>query len=35
MFRKIVWATDGSELAGGALVFARELARERGAELLS
>lgn len=34
MFRKIVWATDGSELASRSLPFARGLAREPGAELL-
>ncbi|HVV59530.1 MAG TPA: universal stress protein [Gaiellaceae bacterium] len=34
MFRKIVWATDGSELASRSLPFARDLAREPGAELL-
>lgn len=34
MFRKIVWATDGSELAARSLPFARDLARESGTELV-
>jgi nucleotide-binding universal stress UspA family protein len=35
MFRKIIWATDGSELASGALPFAADLAREHRAELVA
>jgi nucleotide-binding universal stress UspA family protein len=34
MFRKIVWATDGSEPAARSLPFARNLAREPGTELV-
>jgi nucleotide-binding universal stress UspA family protein len=35
MFRTIVWATDGSELADGALEYARELARHHGARIVA
>lgn len=34
MFRKIVWATDGSELASRALPFATELAEPGATELI-
>ena len=34
MFNTIVWATDGSENADGALALAQELAREHGASLV-
>lgn len=34
MFKRILWATDGSEGADEALVLARGLAEEGGAELL-
>ena len=33
MFKKIVWATDGSENADRALSIAKTLARENGASL--
>ncbi|HZO77037.1 MAG TPA: universal stress protein [Solirubrobacteraceae bacterium] len=35
MFKKVVWATDGSEPADEALEFARGLAAESGGELLA
>jgi nucleotide-binding universal stress UspA family protein len=35
MFRKILWATDGSELASRSLPFATDLVREHGAELVA
>ena len=35
MFRTIVWATDGSKLADGALVHARELARHHGSRIVA
>jgi nucleotide-binding universal stress UspA family protein len=35
MFTKIVWATDGSELADGALDFARELSRVHGSRIVA
>jgi nucleotide-binding universal stress UspA family protein len=34
MFKKVVWATDGSEAADEALPFARTLAAEGGGEML-
>lgn len=34
MFKKIVWATDGSDAADQALLVAREMATEGGAELV-
>ena len=34
MFRKVVWATDGSEAADGAMTVAKMLAMEGGGELL-
>jgi nucleotide-binding universal stress UspA family protein len=34
MFKKIVWATDGSESADGALELAKSLASRDGAELV-
>ena len=34
MFKKIVWATDGSENADRALSIAKTLARENGASLV-
>jgi nucleotide-binding universal stress UspA family protein len=35
MFKTIVWATDGSELADAALDFVRELAREDGSRIVA
>jgi len=35
MFKTIVWATDGSELADGALDFVRELARQDGSRIVA
>jgi nucleotide-binding universal stress UspA family protein len=35
MFKKIIWATDGSECADRALVLARLLASENGSALLA
>jgi nucleotide-binding universal stress UspA family protein len=35
MFRTIVWATDGSQLADGALDFVRELARIHGSRIVA
>jgi nucleotide-binding universal stress UspA family protein len=35
MFTTIIWATDGSENADRALVLAKELAQEAGAELVA
>jgi nucleotide-binding universal stress UspA family protein len=35
MFRTIVWATDGSELADGALEYVRELARHHGSRIVA
>jgi nucleotide-binding universal stress UspA family protein len=35
MFKTIVWATDGSELADGALDFVRELAEQDGAKIVA
>jgi nucleotide-binding universal stress UspA family protein len=35
MFKTIVWATDGSELADTALDFVRELAREDGSRIVA
>jgi nucleotide-binding universal stress UspA family protein len=35
MFRTIVWATDGSELADGALEYVRELARDHGSRIVA
>lgn len=35
MFRTIVWATDGSQLADGALDFVRELARTHGSRIVA
>lgn len=35
MFKTIVWATDGSELADGALEHARELARHHGSRIVA
>jgi len=35
MFTKIVWATDGSALADGALAFVRELARVHGSRIVA
>ncbi len=35
MFKKVVWATDGSDAADDALVHARRLAQESGGELLA
>jgi nucleotide-binding universal stress UspA family protein len=35
MFKKIVWATDGSDAADHALALAKRLAVEGGGELLA
>jgi nucleotide-binding universal stress UspA family protein len=35
MYKKVVWATDGSDAADDALVHARAIARESGGELLA
>jgi nucleotide-binding universal stress UspA family protein len=35
MFRTIVWATDGSELADGALEHVRDLTREHGSRIVA
>ena len=35
MFKKIVWATDGSDAADQALLVAREMASQDGAELVA
>jgi nucleotide-binding universal stress UspA family protein len=35
MFKTIVWATDGSELADSALDFVRELARQDGSKIVA
>ena len=35
MYKKVVWATDGSDAADDALVHARALAQESGGELLA
>ncbi len=35
MFKTIVWATDGSELADGALEHVRELARQHGSRIVA
>jgi nucleotide-binding universal stress UspA family protein len=35
MFKTIVWATDGSELADAALDYVRELAREDGSRIVA
>lgn len=35
MFKTIVWATDGSELADGALEHVRELAREHDSRIVA
>jgi nucleotide-binding universal stress UspA family protein len=35
MFKTIVWATDGSELADGALVQVRELAQHHGSRIVA
>jgi nucleotide-binding universal stress UspA family protein len=35
MFKTVVWATDGSELADGALDFVRELARQDGSRIVA
>jgi nucleotide-binding universal stress UspA family protein len=35
MFKTIVWATDGSELADSALDFVRELAQQDGARIVA
>jgi nucleotide-binding universal stress UspA family protein len=35
MFKTIVWATDGSELADGALEHVRELARDHGSRIVA
>ena len=35
MFKTIVWATDGSELADGALDFVRELAEQDGSRIVA
>lgn len=35
MFKKVVWATDGSDAADEALVYARTLAAEAGGRLLA
>lgn len=35
MFKTIVWATDGSELADGALDYVRELARQDGSRIVA
>ena len=35
MFKTIVWATDGSELADAALEYVRELAREDGSRIVA
>jgi nucleotide-binding universal stress UspA family protein len=35
MFKTIVWATDGSDLADGALDYARELARLGGSRIIA
>lgn len=35
MFRTIVWATDGSELADGALAYVRELAGDYGSKIVA
>jgi nucleotide-binding universal stress UspA family protein len=35
MFKTIVWATDGSELADSALDFVRDLAREDGSKIVA
>jgi nucleotide-binding universal stress UspA family protein len=35
MFRKIIWATDGSELSTLALPFAKSVAQQNGAELVA
>jgi nucleotide-binding universal stress UspA family protein len=35
MFKTIVWATDGSELADSALGFVRELAQQGGARIVA
>lgn len=35
MFKKVVWATDGSEAADQALSFAKQIASEEGGEVLA
>ncbi len=35
MFKRIVWATDGSDSADAALIYAKGLIGERGAELIA
>lgn len=35
MFKTIVWATDGSELADSAIDFVRDLAREDGSKIVA
>jgi nucleotide-binding universal stress UspA family protein len=35
MFKTIAWATDGSELADGALEYVRELARHHGSRIVA
>ena len=35
MFKTIVWATDGSELADGALDYVRELAQQDGSRIVA